>query len=109
MKKNKKGIVDLALYADDSLLVVNPEAINEAIKLLSKNGLVLKLLDGLQDYLSFKVKTTTGMARAWELSKVVDGVNKTAFHKIHDMIKSNGNKRGSQIFSVLVVAIMQEI
>ena len=31
-KEKCKGIVDIALYADDNLMVVNPEAINEAIK-----------------------------------------------------------------------------
>ena len=36
-------------------MVGNAEAIDEAIEALQKNGLVLKIVEGQQNYLSFKV------------------------------------------------------
>ena len=36
-------------------MVGNAEAIDEAIEALQKNGLVLKIIEGQQNYLSFKV------------------------------------------------------
>ena len=36
--------------------VRNLEAINEAVETASKKGLILKLADGLQDYLSCEMK-----------------------------------------------------
>ena len=48
MKKSSKGIGYKALYIDDNLMVGNPEAIDEITEALWKNGLVLKLVEGLQ-------------------------------------------------------------
>ena len=50
-EKSAKGIVDVALYVDDNLMVGNPEAIDKAIDALWQHGLVLKVMDGLQDYM----------------------------------------------------------
>ena len=47
MKKNKKGVVCMALYIDDNLLIGNPEAIKETVQLLWKNGLILKVGNNL--------------------------------------------------------------
>ena len=53
MKKDgSKGIMYIALYINDNLMVVNPEAIDDAIKHLGKEGLIVKVINGLQDYLS---------------------------------------------------------
>ena len=46
----------IALYIDDNLLIGNPKAIEEAIELLQKNGLILKVEDDLHDYLSCEIK-----------------------------------------------------
>ena len=49
-------MIYIALYRDDNLLVENPEAIHKVVELLSTSELILKLVHGLQDYLSCKVK-----------------------------------------------------
>ena len=56
MKKIEKGIVYLALYGYDNLMVGDVEAINEAIAALKKNVLVLKIIEGLQDFFSCEVR-----------------------------------------------------
>ena len=43
-----KGIVYIALYVDDNLMVRNIAAIDYAIEALKSNGLVLKIMEGLQ-------------------------------------------------------------
>ena len=48
-----------------NLMVGNHEAIDEAIETLQKYGLVLKMVEGQQDYLSCKVKGSTDKKRAW--------------------------------------------
>ena len=37
-------------------MVGNPEGINEAVKLLQENVLVLKVIYGLQDYVSYEMQ-----------------------------------------------------
>ena len=51
--KSQNGIVYVALYVDDDLLIGDEEAIDDAIAAL-KNELVLKIIEGLQDYLSYR-------------------------------------------------------
>ena len=46
----------MALYIDDNLMIGHPVAIGETMKLLWKKGLVLKVLDGLQDYQSCEIR-----------------------------------------------------
>ena len=58
MKQSMKG-EQVALCVDDNLMVCNSEAIDEAVELLQKNGLALKFINGLWDYLSCK-KDLTG-------------------------------------------------
>ena len=62
MKKSEKGVVHVALHVDDNFR--NPEAIDEVIAALKENGLVLKLLEGLQDYLSYKVRLSSNKMMA---------------------------------------------
>ena len=52
MKKSKKGIVCITLNVDDNLLIEKLEVIYEFVRLLQKNWLVLKVVDGFQDYFS---------------------------------------------------------
>ena len=49
-KKSTKGIVYIGLYVDDNLMVGNSETIDQALESLQKHGLVLKVMEGLQDY-----------------------------------------------------------
>ena len=56
MKKLKLGLVFIALYVDDNLIVGHPKAINEAIEGMKQNGLILKVKKKLNDYLSCEIK-----------------------------------------------------
>ena len=56
VKKSAKGIVYVALYVDDYLMIGDIAAMDDAIKALKNKGLVLKIVEGLQDYLSCKIK-----------------------------------------------------
>ena len=55
MKKHKKGIMNIALYLDENLLIGDPEAAEEIIELLQRNGLILKAEDNLHYYLSCEI------------------------------------------------------
>ena len=56
VKKSAKGMVYIALYVDDNLMVSNITAINDTTEASKSKGLVLKIVEGLQDYLSCKIK-----------------------------------------------------
>ncbi len=45
----------VAKYVDDNLIVGNPEAIEDTIEQLKKNGFVVKVEDDLKDYLSCEI------------------------------------------------------
>ena len=51
VKKSAKGIVYIALL-DDNLMVGDIAAIDDAIVALKSKGLIRKIMEGLQDYLS---------------------------------------------------------
>ena len=59
------GIVYVALYIDDTLMISGVEAINNTITALKEHGLVLKIMEGLQDCLSYEVKFSMNKKRAW--------------------------------------------
>ena len=46
-------------------MVGNIAAIGDAIKALKSKGLVLKIVEGLQDYLSYKIKFSNHRKHAW--------------------------------------------
>ncbi len=52
----KKGLVFIALYVDDNLMVGNLNAIDDAIEGMKENRLILKVKDNLNDYLSYETK-----------------------------------------------------
>ena len=64
MKKSAKGIVHVALYVNDNLMIGDIAAIDNAIGALKNKGLVLKIVKGLQDYLSCKIKFFVDKKRA---------------------------------------------
>jgi histone deacetylase 1/2 len=55
VKYSSLGIVFIALYVDDNLLVGHPKAIEDAIQQMKKHGLILKIEDDLKDYLSCEI------------------------------------------------------
>ena len=59
-EKSVKGIVYVAMYVDNNLMNGNMATIDDAIKALKNKGLVLKVVEGLQDYLSCKIKFSEG-------------------------------------------------
>ena len=65
IKKSAKGIVYIALYIDDNLLVVDIKAIDDAIIAFKNNGLVLKVVERLQDYLPCEIQFSTEKKGAW--------------------------------------------
>ena len=52
MKKSAKGIIYIDLFVNNNFIVGNCETIDEAIEALWGNGLVLKVIEILKDYLS---------------------------------------------------------
>ena len=65
VKKSAKGIVYVALYVDDNLMTGNNATIDDTILALKNKWLVLKIVEGLQDYLSCKIKISSMKKRAW--------------------------------------------
>ena len=56
VKRSAKGILYIALYVDDNHLIGNKAPIDDAILALKNKGLVLKGVEGVQDYLSCEIK-----------------------------------------------------
>ena len=50
-KQYEKGIVFVAIYVDNNLIVGHLEAIEDTINFLKKNGLVVKVEDDLKDFI----------------------------------------------------------
>ena len=55
VKKSVKDVVCIALYADNNLMTGDMAAIDNVIEALKNKGLVLKIVEGLQDYLSCNI------------------------------------------------------
>ena len=55
IKKSAKGISYITLYVDDNFMVHDVEAIDNVISAIKNNVLVLKVMEGLHDYLSCKI------------------------------------------------------
>ena len=62
-------------------MIGDVKAINKATTALKENGLVLKIMEGLQDYLSCKVKFLMDKKRAWLVQP----------HTIVNLVKKFGN------------------
>ena len=65
VNRSAKGIVYVALYVDDNLMIGEKPTIDDAILALKNKGLVLKIVKGLQDYLSCEIKISDDRTRAW--------------------------------------------
>ena len=64
-KKVKSIIVYIAFSVDNNLVVGNVEAIDDAMTALKENGLVQKIMEGLQDLLSCKMKFSMDEKSSW--------------------------------------------
>ena len=64
-KKSKRGIIYVVLYIDKNLMIGDSEIIADAITALKQTRLVLKIVEGLQVYLSYEVKFSTDKMRAF--------------------------------------------
>ena len=60
--KSENGMVYVALHIDNNLMIGDIKAING---FNAENRLVLKIMEGLQDYLSCEVKFSIDRKRAW--------------------------------------------
>ena len=56
MKKGATGVVYLALYLDDNLMLGNTKAMNKAVKQLKRNWLVVTVMESLWDHLLCKIQ-----------------------------------------------------
>ena len=65
MKNGTKGIVFIAIYVDDCLLIGTEEAINEAVEGLQAHGFKLKEDGTLHDYLSCDVILSDDKSEGW--------------------------------------------
>ena len=65
MKKSTKGVVCIAFHVNDNSIVEDIVTIVDIISALKDNGLVLKVIERLQVYLSCKIKSSEGEKRAW--------------------------------------------
>ena len=65
VKQYALGIVYVALYVDDNLLIGTPAAIEDTIKRLREEGLVLKVEDDLHDYLLCEIVFSKDRRKAW--------------------------------------------
>ena len=60
VKNNAKSVVNVALYVGDNLMVRYVEAIHDVTAAFKENRLVLKIFEGLQDYLSCEINFFIG-------------------------------------------------
>ena len=65
VRRDKHGIVFIAVYVDDSLLIGNDEAIDAVIKDIEESGFKLKVTGTLEDYLSCEITFNDDETVAW--------------------------------------------
>ena len=83
-----KGIVYVALYIDNNLMIGDKTAIIDAMALKNK-GLVLKVVEGLQDYLSCEIKFSENKKHAWLHQPHLIKNLKSKFEKLIEDVWSN--------------------
>ena len=95
-KKSTKGIVHIALYVDHNLMILDITRNNDATEALKNKGLMLKIVEGLQDYLSCKNKFSNHKKCSWlgqphlikNLESKFEGlVQEIQSHKTHGSLK----------------------
>ena len=64
-KKSTNSIASIAMNLDDDLMIENPKTADETVEQLKKNGLVLKLMESLQDYLQCEIQFSKEKKKSW--------------------------------------------
>ena len=64
-RKDEYGLVFVAIYVDDNLVVGHKKAVDRTITQLREEGLMLKVEDNLHDYLSCDICFSQDRKRAW--------------------------------------------
>ena len=65
VKNSAKGIVYIALYVDNNLMMGDIATIDDAIEALKNKGMILKIVEGLHDYLSCEIIFSDDKKHAW--------------------------------------------
>ena len=86
MKKSEKGIVYMAIWVDDCLLIGDQAAIDQAIIDIEGQGFKLKKEGLLKDYLSCKITFAGDKEKGW-------------IHQAH-LIKKLENKFGKKVMNL---------
>ena len=60
-----KGLVYIAVYVDDNLMIGSPDATDEAMKQLKRKRLVVKVMESLQDYLLCEIWFSEDEKKVW--------------------------------------------
>ena len=63
--KNEKGIVYVAVWVDDSLLIGDKQGIMDLIKEIEQTTMTFKVTDSLQNYLSCEINFDMNKTRVW--------------------------------------------
>ena len=89
VKMSAKGIVYIALYVDDNLMIGDNAMIDDAILVLKNKGLLLKIMEGLKDYLSCKIKISEDKKHAWLGQPHLIKNLKSKFEKLVNEVRSH--------------------
>ena len=106
VKRSMKGIVYVALYVDDNLMISNNATIDDAILALKNKRLVLKIMEGLQYYLSCRIKISNDKKCAWLGQPHLIKNWKSKFEKLVDEVRSH-KAPGTHKF--LIIRPMEDI
>ena len=87
MLRKVQRIVYTALCVGGNLIVGNIEAIDDMIAALKEKGLVLKIMEGLQDYLSCEIKFLTDKKRVWLGQPHLEEIFGECIHRIFAVVK----------------------
>ena len=55
IRRNKNGLIIVSIYVDDNFCVGHKKALMEFVVELREHGLIIKVAEGLTDYLSYKI------------------------------------------------------
>ncbi len=64
-KQYEKGVVFVEIYVDDNLIVGHPDAIEDTIEQLKKNGFVVKVENDLKYRLYCEIRFNSDRTKAW--------------------------------------------
>ena len=85
-RKDKNGLVLIALYVDDCLCIGHTKAINEAIHDLKEKGFTLKIEEELKDYLSCNIYMNEDQTKAWiQQCHLLDKIETTFWDEVKNM------------------------